>query len=159
MLVSAGKLAFLGLAGVLTFSSFPCFAGDAVLSADRIGLGDAVALNDREMGDLRGTGFLGALTQGLLGTLTPTARTALANGSQSTLNALTGFIPTLLSVLPPGNTVSAQIGTGPPVTQNGTGPQSLGCGNGITCGPGTSVSLSSSNNPASASASISFTLH
>lgn len=159
MLVSAGKLAFLGIAGALACSSLPCFAGDAVLSADRIGLGDAVALNDREMGDLRGTGFLGALTQGMLGTLTPAARTALANGSQSTLNALTGFIPTLLSVLPPGNTVSVQIGTGDPVTRNGTGPLSLGCGNGVTCGPGTSVSLSSSGDPASASASLGFSLH
>jgi hypothetical protein len=159
MLVSAGKLAFLGIAGVLTLSSVPCFADDAALGADRIGLVDAVALSDRDMGEMRGTGFLGALTQGMLGTLTPAARTALANGSQSTLNALTGFIPTLLSVLPPGNTVSAQIGTGPAVTQNGTGLQSLGCGSGITCGPGTSVSLSSSSNPASASASLSFTLH
>jgi len=111
------------------------------------------------MAELRGTGLLGGITQGLLGTLTPAGRTALANATPNTLNALTGFLSTLLSVLPTGNTVSVQIGDQPTVTLNGTGPQSLGCGAGIACGGGTSVSLSSSTNPTSASVSISFTLH
>jgi hypothetical protein len=161
MLIPARKLAFvaIALAGSLIVPFSHCFAADSVLTADRIGIVDAVALGDQEMSELRGTGFLTGVTQGLLGTLTPAGRTALANGAQSTLHALTGFIPTLISVLPTGNTVSAQIGDQPIVTLNGTGPQSLGCGGGITCGAGTSFALSSSTNPASASVSISFTLH
>jgi hypothetical protein len=159
MLVPAQKLALLGIASALIAISSPCRANDALLRPDSIGLGDAVPLADREMAELRGTGFLGGITQGLLGTLTPAGRTALANATPATLHALTGFLPTLLSVLPPGNTVSAQLGNQAVVTLNGTGPQSLGCGSGLTCGTGTSVFLSSSTNPTSASVSISFTLH
>jgi len=159
MLVAAQKLALLGIASAMIAISCPCLANDALLRPDSIGLVGAVPLADREMAELRGTGLLTGLTQGLLGTLTPAGRTALANGAQSTFHALTGFIPTLIGVLPTGNTVSAQIGDQPTVTLNGTGPQSLGCGGGITCGAGTSFALSSSTNPASASASISFTLH
>jgi hypothetical protein len=157
MLVPARKLACVAIAGSLTFVSSHCLADNVVLSADRIGLSDAVALTEQEMGDLRGTGFVGALAQGLLGTLTPTAEAALAGSSQSTLNALTGFLPGLLGALPPGNTVSAQIGDQPTVTLSGTEPLSLGCGNGLSCAPGTSLSLSSSGNPPTAHASISFT--
>ena len=148
-----------GIVGALIAISTPGRADDALLRPDSIGLADAIPLADPEMAELRGTGLLGGITQGLLGTLTPAGRTALANATPNTLNALTGFLSTLLSVLPTGNTVSVQIGDQPTVTLNGTGPQSLGCGAGIACGGGTSVSLSSSTNPTSASVSISFTLH
>ena len=159
MLVPARTSALLGIASALIAISTPSRADDALLRPDSIGLADAVPLADPEMAELRGTGFLGGITQGLLGSLTPAGRTALANATPATLNALTGFLPTLLSVLPPGNTVSAQLGNQAVVTFNGAGPQSLGCGAGLTCGGGTSVSLSSSTNPTSASVSISFTLH
>jgi hypothetical protein len=159
MRVAAPKLALLGIASTLIAISSPCRANDALLRPDSVGLVDAAPLADREMAELRGTGLLAGVTQGLLGTLTPAGRAALANATPATLNALTGFLPTLLGALPTGNTVSAQIGSQPTVTLNGTGPQSLGCGAGLTCGPGISTSLSSSTNPSSASVSISFTLH
>jgi hypothetical protein len=161
MLISAHKLVLATVilaGGLLSFASLAS-AGSANSKFDAVGLADAVPLQDMQMAELRGTGFLNGVTQGLLGTLTPAGRAALASGAQSTLHALTGFIPALISVLPPGNTVSAQLGDQPIVTLNGTGPQSLGCGGGITCGAGTSFALSSSTNPALASVSISFTLH
>ncbi|MFZ5791491.1 MAG: hypothetical protein ACOY3L_12410 [Pseudomonadota bacterium] len=159
MLVPARKLALvvMALAGGLIVSSSRGLADDAALGADRLGVADAVALTDREMSGIRGTGFLNGVTQGLLGTLTASGKAA--SGIQTSVTGLTGFISALLGVLPPGNTVSAQIGNQPIVTLNGTGPQSLGCGGGITCGPGTSFLLSSSGDPASAHATISLTLH
>jgi hypothetical protein len=134
-LVPARKLALavVALAGGPIVSSPPGLADDAALGADGIGIADAAPLTDRETSELRGKGFLNGLTQGLLGTLTSSGKAA--TGAQTTVDALTGFISTLIGVLPPGNTVSAQIGNQPIVTLDGAGSPSLGCGGGITCGP------------------------
>ncbi|QEX25004.1 hypothetical protein FRZ61_49480 [Hypericibacter adhaerens] len=150
----ACQLAFIAIAGSLSLLSFPCHADQTLLSADRIGSIDAVALTDQEMGDSRGTGFVTALTQGLLAALSKAANAAASAQGTETGAAVTGFLPALLAVLPPGNTVSAQIDDQPTVTMNGLGPQSLGCGGGLSCGPNISMSLSSSLGSASAQTSM-----
>lgn len=67
MLFPARKLAFLALAlaGGPIAASSPALADDAVLHADRIGIADAVALQDQQMSEMRGTGFLGSFTAAL----------------------------------------------------------------------------------------------
>jgi hypothetical protein len=99
-------------------------AGGANAEFDAVGLADAVPLQDMQMSELRGTGLLSS------------------------------FIQNLLAALPPGNTVSAKLNQQAEVTLNGTGPQSLSCGNGITCPAGTTVNLFANNNAPSGSVSV-----
>jgi hypothetical protein len=67
MLLPARNLAFLviALAGGLIATASHSLADDAVLRADQIGIADAVPLADQQMGELRGTGFLGSFTAAL----------------------------------------------------------------------------------------------
>src|SRR5262245_4380972 len=115
MPVSARKSAFLAIAiaGSLTLPSLHCFANEDMFDKDRIGLADAVALTDNELGEMRGTGFVLALTQSLLDPLMSTVRSALAFkgalGGALGSGSFAGSIPAFLALLPPGNTVSAEI--------------------------------------------------
>jgi hypothetical protein len=95
-------------------------ADDAVFKAGAIDRPGAVPLGDEQLGELRGTA-----------------------------GALAGWLQTLIGSLPPGNTVSATVGSQDTVTQTGTGPQSLSCSTGITCSPGTSITLFSNSGPTS----------
>ncbi|MGH6938042.1 hypothetical protein [Hypericibacter sp.] len=67
MLLPARKLAFLAiaLAGGLITASSHSLADDSALRPDRIGIADAVPVADQQMGELRGTGFLGSFTAAL----------------------------------------------------------------------------------------------
>lgn len=166
MPMSAKKRASLAIAilGSLMPPSLHCFANEGAFDKDRLGLTAAVALTEGEMSDIRGTGFVDALTQGVFEAVPATVKATLAmtgsldgSGQDTLAGAIAGFMPALLEALPPGNTVSAQIGSQPIVTLTGMGSQSLSCSSGLACGPGTSVTLDASN-PASAHVSIGFQL-
>lgn len=75
-----------------------------------------------------------------------TGTVSLRDEQLSTLRggSLASFLQSFLSNLPPGNTLSATIGRLPTFTQTGPGTQSLSCGAGLTCQPGTSITLFSS---------------
>lgn len=149
MLLPARKLAMAFVASAAGFFAVaPAASADEIGARfETVGLADATLLTDQSMSQLRGGGFETALAGLLFGLLQQSDGAAMARsaagGAQS---ALEGFFPAFLDELPAINLVAAELNDQPTVMRIGTGPQSLGCGNGLSCPAGTDVSLYANNN-------------
>ncbi|HWA43744.1 MAG TPA: hypothetical protein VHA10_11075 [Hypericibacter adhaerens] len=117
------------------------------------GLAEEQPLSDREMTALRGGGFVADLSAALQagmngGGLVPQAIGAgNRSGAGDWLSALFGGLPAV-------NLVAAQLNDQPTVMRIGIGPQSLGCGNGLSCPAGMIVDLAASNSGAAGDLSL-----
>jgi hypothetical protein len=149
MLIPARKLAVALIAcasGLLSVAPFAS-ADDVSPQFKAVGLENAKPLTDQSMSQSRGGGFATGLS-GLLYGLMPRAGNAATPGSapSSARDSLGSFFPAFLEGLPAINLVAAELNDQPTVMRIGTAPQSLGCGNGLTCPAGMMVSLYANNN-------------
>jgi hypothetical protein len=161
MLIPARKLVMTMIAcasGLLSVMSV-ARADDVSPQFEAVGVVAASPLPDDQMGELRGTGFADFLPAVLAG-LVPRNDNAAASGLPlaNGLGSIVSFLPALLDSLPPINLVAAQLNDQPTVMLIGTGPLSLGCGNGLSCPAGTTVSLYANNNAPAGSFSLNLAL-
>jgi len=157
MLFPAGKLLTpLMVVAVALISALPVASADEVDPRfAAVGLTGASPLPDSQMGEARGAGFEMGLFAALFGLMPPGDGHALPGRAPSSgLGSFAEFLSAFLDGLPPINLVAAEINDQPTVMRIGTTPQSLGCGNGLTCPAGTSVFLSASNAAPSGSLSL-----
>ncbi len=148
MMIPARKLAvaFIAAASGLLSLAPVASAEDLDPQFEAVGLAGATRLTDQGMEGSRGGGFATGLS-GLLLSLLPgvDGRSMTAAAPAGARGSLGGFLPALLEGLPAINLVAAQLDDQPTVMRIGTGAQSLGCGNGLSCPVGMSVSLYANN--------------
>lgn len=148
MLIPARKLAIAVIACATGLSAIaPAASADEVGALfEAAGLADATPLTDPSMSQLRGGGFETALSGLLFGLLQQSDGASMAGATPSgERGVLESFFPAFLDELPAINLVAAELNDQPTVMRIGIAPQSLGCGNGLSCPAGMSVSLYANN--------------
>jgi hypothetical protein len=154
MLIPARKLAIAVIACALgLFLIAPAASADEVGALfEAAGLASTTPLTDQSMSQLRGGGFETALSGLLFGLLEQSDGASVAGATPSGAHGvLESFFPAFLDELPAINLVAAELNDQPTVMRIGTVPQSLGCGNGLSCPVGMSVSLYADNNASAGS--------
>ena len=149
MLIPAPKFAAALIAAAsCLFAILPVASADEIAPPfEAVGLASATPLTDQAMSQMRGAGFETALSGLLFALFTQSGDGSMARSTASgTQGVLESFFPTFLEELPAINLVTAELNDQPVVMRIGFGPQSLGCGNGLSCPAGTSVSLYANNN-------------
>jgi len=144
----AGKLlmALMAVAVCLISALSVASADEADPRFDAVGLTGASPLPDSQMNEERGAGFATGLPAALFGLMPPAdGGSPPGRASSSGLGSFADFLSAFVGGLPPINLVAAELNDQPTVMRIGTTPQSLGCGNGLTCPVGTTVFLSASN--------------
>jgi len=149
MMIPARRLAAaLAVAASSLLSLAPgASANDLDPRFEAVGLAGATPLTDQGMEGSRGGGFATGLSGWLLSFLQGVDdRSMTAAAPAGARGSFGSFLPALLAGLPAINLVAAQLDDQPTVMRIGTAAQSLGCGNGLSCPVGMSVSLYADNN-------------
>lgn len=161
MLIPARKLALAAIACASgLFLIAPAASADEVGALfEAAGLASVTPLTDQSMSQLRGGGFETALSGLLFGLLEQSDSASMAGAAPSgARGALESFFPAFLDELPSINLVAAELDDQPTVMRIGTAAQSLGCGNGLSCPAGMTVSLYANNNAPAGSLSLNLNL-